>query len=87
MDWSAYLNEILQICIFPLIGVLTAFVIVLIKSKTKQIQAKTDDEFLKSCLSILETTVANAIATTNQTYVEALKDRDAFTEEAQKEAF
>ena len=29
----------------------------------------------------------NAVIATNQTYVQALKDKNAFTEEAQKEAF
>ena len=86
MDWTI-LNEIFQICIIPLLGALSAYMIVLIKNKTKQVQEATDNEFLKSCLSILETTVINAVVATNQTYVEALKSKDAFDAEAQKEAF
>lgn len=87
MDWTAYLNDIMQICVIPLLGVLTAFVVVWIKSKTKEIQAKTDNEFLQSCLTVLEETVVNAVVATNQTYVDALKKENAFTIEAQKEAF
>lgn len=87
MDWTVILNDIFQICLIPLLGALTAFMVVLIKNKTKQIQSTTDNEFLKSCLSILETTVINAVVATNQTYVEALKNENAFDAEAQKEAF
>lgn len=87
MDWTTYLNDIFQLCVIPLFIALSAFAIAWIKSKTKQVQEKTNNEFLQSCLSILETTVINAVAATNQTYVEALKNQNAFTVEAQKEAF
>ena len=87
MDWTIYLNDIMQICVIPLLGVLTTFVVIWIKSKTKEVQAKTDNEFLQSCLTVLETTVVNAVVATNQTYVEALKKENAFTIEAQQEAF
>lgn len=87
MDWTIYLNDIMQICVIPLLGVLTAFLVVWIKGKTKEVQAKTDNEFLQSCLAVLETTVVNAVLATNQTYVEALKKENAFTLEAQEQAF
>ena len=87
MDWLSYANEIFQICIILLLITLTAFVAVLIKNKTAQIQKNTNNEFVQTCLSVLETTIVNAVIATNQTYVQALKDKNAFTEEAQKEAF
>ena len=86
-SWEMFANELIQICIIPLLGTITAFLVMWIKSKTKEIQTKTDSEFVQSCLSILETTVINAVIATNQTYVEALKKENAFTIEAQKEAF
>ena len=87
MDWTIYLKDIMQICIIPLLGVLTTFLVVWIKGKTKEVQAKTDNEFLQRCLTVLETTVVNAVLATNQTYVEALKKENAFTLEAQQQAF
>jgi hypothetical protein len=42
---------------------------------------------LNKYLGILETTVVNCVVTTNQTYVDALKDKNAFDAAAQKEAF
>ena len=82
-----YLNELFKLCIVPILGAVATFVVFWIKAKTKELQAKTDDEKLQSCLSILEITVTNAVIATNQTYVEALKDKNAFSAEAQEEAF
>ena len=82
-----YLNELFKLCIVPILGALATFIAFWIKAKTKELQSKTDDEKLQSCLSILEITVTNAVIATNQTYVESLKDKNAFSVEAQQEAF
>ena len=81
------LQQIFQVCVIPLLGVLTAFVVAWIKSKINNINAKTDNELLKSTLSTVETIVVNAVIATNQTYVDALKGQNAFDAEAQKIAF
>ena len=81
------LQQIFQVCVIPLLGVLTAFVVAWIKSKINNINAKTNNELLKSALSAAETTVVNAVTATNQTYVDALKGQNAFDSEAQKVAF
>lgn len=87
MNWTEILSNIFQVCIIPLLGVLTTYLVFLIKSKTSEIKAKTDDDFLQTCLSVLETTVINAVVATNQTYVDSLKEQNAFDLEAQKKAF
>lgn len=84
---SILLQQIFQVCVIPLLGVFTAFVIALIKSKINNINAKTNNELLKSTLSTVETIVVNAVIATNQTYVDALKGQNAFDAEAQKVAF
>ena len=84
---SILLQQIFQVCVIPLLGVLTAFVVALIKSKINNINAKTNNELLKSTLSTVETIVVNAVVATNQTYVDALKGQNAFDAEAQKVAF
>lgn len=87
MEWLPLLYEILQVCIIPLLGVLTAFIVNYIKSKTKQVNDKIDNDILEKYLTMLSETVAECVIATNQTYVEALKKENCFTEEAQKEAF
>ena len=87
MDWFEMLNQIFEVCIIPLLGVLTGFLITFIKKKAEELQEKTDNEIYKKYIRMLEATVTNCVLATKQTYVEALKKENAFTTEAQKYAF
>ena len=81
------LQQIFQVCIIPLLGILTTYLILFINKKSKELQAQTDNELYKKYISMLEQTVINCVIATNQTYVNALKEQNAFDAEAQKEAF
>jgi hypothetical protein len=78
------LTLIFEICIIPLLGTLTAFVCAYIRSKTKQLQAKSDNEKADQYLGYLQNTIITCLRATNQTYVEALKEQNAFDAEAHK---
>ena len=54
--------------------------------KNEEIKATTDNEIFKKYFDMLNKTITNCVIATNQTYVDALKDKNAFTAEAQKEA-
>lgn len=81
------LQQIFQVCIIPLLGILTTYLILFINKKSKELQAQTDNELFKKYISMLETTVVNCVIATNQTYVDSLKQQGKFDTEAQKEAF
>lgn len=87
MNWFELLSQIFEVCIIPLLGVLTGCLITFIKKKAEELKEKTDNEMYKKYIRMLETTVTNCVIATKQTYVEALKDENAFTPEAQKKAF
>ena len=87
MDWLKILQDIFSVCIVPLLAVLTAFLVIVIKAKMKQIAIKTDNELASKYILLLSDTISDCVIATNQTYVEALKDKDIFTKEAQLEAF
>ena len=87
MDWKVLVTEIFEICIIPLLGILTTFLVALIKTKMKEIQDKTDNVLADKYLSMLTETISACVLATNQTYVDALKEKDLFDAEAQKEAF
>lgn len=87
MEWMTILNEIFQVCIIPLLGVLTSFIIVFIKKKINEAQAKANNEMTQKHLDILEEVIVNCVLATKQTYVDSLKDKNAFDATAQKEAF
>lgn len=81
------LQDILEVCIIPLLGVLTAYLVNYIKAKSLELTNKTDSEMADKYIQMLTQTITDCVIATNQTYVEALKEQGAFTKEAQKEAF
>lgn len=87
MEWLALLYQILEVCIIPLLGILTAYVVRYIQHKNVEIQTKVDNDTADKYINLLAETISACVIATNQTYVEALKKEDAFTAEAQKEAF
>ena len=87
MDWLELLYEILEVCIIPLLGILTAYAVKFIKIKGDEITKKTNNEMANKYIALLATTISDCVVATNQTYVEALKKENAFTKEAQEEAF
>ena len=87
MNTMELLNKIFQLCIVPLLGILTAFLIQFINMKKDELKKKTDNELAHKYLDMLAQTVETCVIATNQTYVDSLKDKNAFDAEAQKEAF
>jgi hypothetical protein len=87
MEWLPILYQILEVCIIPLLGVLTAYIIKFINLKSEEFQAKVESDTADKYIAMLADTITSCVIATNQTYVEALKKENAFTEEAQKEAF
>lgn len=86
MNWTLILNQIFEICLVPLLGLATTALIVFVKAKISQGKASTNSEIAIKYLSVLEQTVVDCIKATNQTYVNDLKDKNAFNAEAQKTA-
>lgn len=87
MEWMVLLQQIFELCIIPLLGVVTAYVVNYIRMKTKELQANNSNDLLNKYVTMLSDTVCDCVIATNQTYVEALKNKNAFDEEAQKNAF
>ena len=79
--------SIFQVCIIPLLGVLTTFFVKWVNSKSAEVQASIDDKTLKKYLNMLTETISVCVLATNQTYVESLKAQGKFDSEAQKIAF
>lgn len=81
------LMTIFEICIFPLLGILTAYVVALIKRKIAEMNENTDNILEKKYLNMLGEIIISCVIATNQTYVETLKKENKFDMEAQKKAF
>lgn len=87
MDWTDMIPKIFEICIFPLLGILTAYICQLIKAKMVEIAEKTDNDLFDKYNFMLTDTITSCVIAVNQTYVDTLKKQGRFDLDAQKEAF
>lgn len=82
-----YLDELMKMVAIPLLTAITAYVIALINAKRKQLIEATENDKYDVYINLLLDTVTKCVSATSQTYVETLKKENAFTKEAQVEAF
>lgn len=82
-----FLNEVFNLCIVPLLGLISIYLVRYIKSLTEAAKEKVNNEKADKYLNILGEIVSACVMATNQTYVDALKEQNAFDKEAQKIAF
>ena len=87
MDWLALLSDIFEVCVLPLLGVLTMYIVKFIQVKSAEITGKVDHDLADKYINMLAVTIENCVIATNQTYVETLKAAGKFDAEAQKTAF
>lgn len=78
---------IFELCIVPLLAVLTGFLVQWIKAKTAEATEKNQHDVFDKYITMLGDTISKCVSATNQTYVDALKKAGSFDAEAQKTAF
>ena len=81
------LQQIFELCVVPLLGILTTYLVKLIRKKNKELDEKVSNKISKKYIDMLADTITDCVISTNQTYVDALKEANAFDKEAQKKAF
>lgn len=87
MNTILCLEQIFEMLIFPLLAILTIYLIKYINTKAEQLKRSTDNELLQKYIGILNDLIVTCVETTNQTYVDSLKEQGQFNEAAQKKAF
>lgn len=87
MEYTILISNIFQVCIIPLLGVLTTFFMKWVNAKSAEIQANINDATLKKYMEMLTSTITDCVIATNQTYVESLKAQGKFDAAAQQRAF
>ena len=81
------ITQIFEVCIIPLLGVLTTFLVRYINTKMKTLADTTNDEKQKKYIEMLNNTITDCVIATTQTYVDTLKKQGKFDKEAQEQAF
>ncbi len=87
MNYLEILQEIFTICVIPLLGILTKYLIQYIEIRKEELVKTNTNELQNKYIKLLADTIKTCVIATNQTYVDSLKDKNAFTPEAQLEAF
>ena len=87
ITWLIILQQIFEVAIIPLIGVLTGILIKYINAKSSAAIASAENEQAKKYIALLDDTITSCVLATTQTYVDALKKAGSFDVEAQKTAF
>lgn len=81
------LQQIFELCVIPLLGILTTYLVKLIRKKNKELDEKVSKEVSRKYIDMLADTITDCVVSTNQTYVDALKAANAFDKKAQEKAF
>ena len=81
-----FLKELFFVVVTAAVPVLTAYIIVLIRKVGDNAAANAESTKAKTYITEATEAIATAVAATNQTYVDALKNAGKFDGAAQKEA-
>lgn len=87
MEWLELLTDVFQVCIIPLLGVLTAYIVKFVNAKSNELAVKAENDLFGKYIAMLADTISACVLATNQTYVETLKAQGKFDADAQKAAF
>lgn len=87
MEWMVIFQQVFELCIIPLLGIVTFYIVQFIKTKTEELNANNSNEILSKYIEMLSNTICECVIATNQTYVDSLKKQGRFDAEAQKKAF
>ena len=81
------ISQLFELCIVPLLAILTGYAVQFIRVKTNELNTKTQSELVKKYSTMISETISDCVIATNQTYVDSLKAQGNFDEKAQKIAF
>lgn len=87
MEWLDLLYDILKLCVIPLLGILTTYVVKWLNAKETETLNKVENDKADKYVAMLFETVRDCVSATTQTYVDSLKKQGSFDAEAQKVAF
>ena len=87
MDWLNLVYDILEVCVIPMLGVLTFYTIKWLNAKEQETLVKVENDLADKYIAMIFQTIRDCVSATTQTYVDSLKKQGKFDAEAQKKAF
>lgn len=86
MDWLDLLRTVIEVCVFPLLAILTKYLTDWISQKIATLRKTSQNELIDKYLLRLDKLISDCVNATTQAYVDSLKKQDIFDAEAQKQA-
>jgi len=83
MDFAAIIDWLFPNLVFPMLALLSAFLIYLVNVGIKWVKGKIETDKFDKYFDIAVDTITKAVKSVNQTYVDALKAQGKFDTEAQ----
>ena len=69
------LQQIFEVCVIPLLGILTAYLVQYIATKKDALIKQNDNALAAKYITMLSKTITDCVIATNQTYVDILKEQ------------
>ena len=69
MNWIELLNEIFSVCVIPLLGILTNYIVKYTQNRIEEIKTNVHNNVTNKYLDMLNETITSCVIATNQTYV------------------
>ena len=82
MEIMNLIAQIFELCILPLLVILSKYAIAWINAKIEKTKTEKTTELQRKYLDMLNETIESCLTATTQTYVKSLKEQGAFDLEA-----
>lgn len=84
---SEMISTAMTMVIIPLLGIITKYIVILLKSKVTELQHRINNDTLNKYLNLAEGAIETAVISVNQTFVDAMKKQGTFDQDAMEKSF
>lgn len=84
---SEMISTAITVVIIPILGIMTKYIVMLLKSKVAELEQNIHNEKLNKYLNLAEDAIETAVISVNQTFVDTMKKQGAFDENAMEKSF
>ena len=81
------ITQLFELVLIPLLIALTSYAVKWLNAKSEETKAKIENDMADKYIDMLNSIIVECVLTTNQTYVDSLKQQGAFDAAAQQKAF
>lgn len=84
---SEMVNTAMTVVIIPILGIITKYIVMLLKSKVTELEHRVNNDTLSKYLNLAEDAIETAVISVNQTFVDTMKKQGTFDQAAMEKSF